>query len=198
MKAIWAVLTLMLFVGSLFGQQPSTPQLTSRPTGDSQPENIPGVECVRFNPNTITLDYIKQGPRLSGGGHWLFGKSQPRDEKKALRIIQHYGMNTSCWFGQPVPQFHFMLVDGTAPAAKMDGEDCISHQVRKFRADTHNGRWFIVQDLPTPGKFESVVGGYETRETADTVLQIISRYGLTDLCFGSTRPGPGFDYWKAF
>src|SRR5690348_6605138 len=121
MKAILTVLTLLLFIGSLFGQQPSTPQLTSRPTGDSQPESTPGVECVRFRPKATTLDYIKHGPRLSGGGHWLFGDSRPRDEKKALRIIQHYGMNASCWFGPTPPQFHFMLVDGAAPTAKMDG-----------------------------------------------------------------------------
>lgn len=139
-----------------------------------------------------TLSTNCHWPKLRNGGHWLFGAHEPFSEKRALQIIQHYGMDESCHAGE----FHFMLVNGEAPTGKMDFEDCVDHHAGVFRmwqypkGDRDAGKWVL-----THGR-ESVIGPFDDGEAA-SVMAVIKRYGLTRYCFGFHRPGKGFEYWKA-
>ncbi|MCU1305890.1 MAG: hypothetical protein JWN45_585, partial [Acidobacteriaceae bacterium] len=96
----------------------SEPRLKTRTDSDVHSTKIPaitGMQCVTFNPKTLTEADIAHGPTLHGNLHWLYGPEQSQNDREVLRIIREYGMNASCWIDDPYTPFHFMLVDGKAP-----------------------------------------------------------------------------------
>ncbi|MCU1285986.1 MAG: hypothetical protein JWO13_2336 [Acidobacteriales bacterium] len=201
------VLPLLLMATVAAAQQSSLtrePQLKTRTDADVHSTAIPsirGMQCVTFNPKTLTEKEIARGPTLHGYLHWLYGTEQSQDDHEVLRIIQGYGMNASCWIDDPFSPFHFMLVDGKAPTGKIKGEECFAHhlshlhlvQLRDNEGTGHNYR--VIADNKD-GQMRMFA--FATKRAADAALAAINRFAFTQECyFRRTPAGISFNYLKA-
>jgi hypothetical protein len=104
-------------------------------------------------------------------------------------------MDASCWIDDPLDPFHFMLSDGKAPVGNMDGEACLHHshlkdfRVRKF------GRGKSTVFRITNGELWMFQFG--SKESADTALAVMWKYGFTDECYGGIGGTAAFNYFTA-
>src|SRR6185503_5497051 len=105
----------------------------------------PREDCVSFNPQTTTDQQISGSWKIVDGNHWVFDfGSNEAEARQALAIIQHYGMNQSCFVGRPDPSFQYLLVSGAAPTGPAPGEDCVTFNPATISVVQIDGRWKIV------------------------------------------------------
>jgi hypothetical protein len=185
------------------------PQLKTRTNSAVHSTEIPvirGMQCVTFNPKTLTEEEVAHGPIVHGNLHWLYGTEQSQDDGEVLRIIRKYGMNASCWIDDPLAPFHFMLVDGKAPTGELRGEECFSH---------HLSNLHLVQLSGGPMKYGDGTGpsyriiadnkdgqmwmfAFGSKQSAKAALIAINRFAFTQECyFRRTPAGTSFSYLKA-
>ncbi|RXK88548.1 hypothetical protein EST62_02600 [Chlorobaculum sp. 24CR] len=77
--------------------------------GNAPQGNMPGEDCVSFNPNTIEVRNIGGSWKIVDGSHWLFNfGSKESEARKAFAIIKKYGFSRSCFVGRPNPSFKYL------------------------------------------------------------------------------------------
>jgi len=163
-----------------------------KPMKPLMPVAIPAIkeDCIGFNPQTTTVSQISGHWKIVDGSHWMFDFGNNKAEAdKALSIIQHYGMNQSCFVGRPDPSFNYMGVNGQAPAGSFAGEDCIAFNPNTIEIKNVNGRWKIVDGSHYMFDFGS------NEAEAKQAFAIIKKYGFTKSCFVG-RPDPSFKYLR--
>jgi hypothetical protein len=71
--------------------------------------NMPGEDCVSFNPNSIEVRNIGGSWKIVDGSHWVFDFGSKEDEaRKAFAIIKKHGFTRSCFVGRPDPSFQYL------------------------------------------------------------------------------------------
>jgi hypothetical protein len=174
------------------------PQLKTRTDSDVNSTKIPaieGMQCVTFDPKTLTEEDVAHGPTMRGNLHWLYGTEPSQDDRKVLRIIQKYGMNASCWIDDPFAPFHFMLVDGKAPTGELRGEECFPHNLSNLHLVQLGGGYRIIADNKD-GQMWTFA--FETKQAAEATFTAINRFAFTQECyFRRTPAGTSFSYLKA-
>jgi hypothetical protein len=179
------------------------PRLKTRAPSDVHSTRIPwidGMQCVTFDPKTLTAEEVAHGPILHGHLHWLYGNEQSQDDRAVLRIIQQYGMNASCWIDDPNSPFHFMLVDGKAPTGEVRGEECFEHNLSNLHlvqlGDLHDGTRLRVLADNRDGQMRTFA--FKTNRAAKAALTAIKRFAFTQECYFQRIPvGTSFSYLKA-
>lgn len=74
------------------------------PVGD-----IPGEDCIAFNPNNIQVKNINGRWKIVEGSHWMFDfEGNEAEARKTYNIIKKYGFNKSCFVGRPDPSFQYL------------------------------------------------------------------------------------------
>jgi hypothetical protein len=77
--------------------------------GQAPQGNMPGEDCVSFNPNSIEVKNIGGNWKIVDGSHWLFDFGGKESEaRKAFAIIKKYGFTRSCFVGRPDPSFNYL------------------------------------------------------------------------------------------
>ena len=77
--------------------------------GQAPQGNMPGEDCVGFNPNTIEVRKIDGRWKIVDGSHWLFDFGDKEGEARtAFAIIKKYGFTRSCFVGRPDPSFNYL------------------------------------------------------------------------------------------
>jgi hypothetical protein len=147
-------------------------------------------DCVGFNPATTTVSQINGRWKIVDGSHWLFDfGSNESEAQQALSVIQHYGMNQSCFVGRPGPSFKYLLVNEAAPMGAMPDEDCVSFNPETSVVSQINGRWKIVDGHHWVFDFD------HQEDEARQSLDIIQAHGFNQSCFVG-RPDPSFTYLR--
>ena len=147
-------------------------------------------DCVGFNPATTTVSQINGRWKIVDGSHWMFDfDSNEQEARQALAVIEHYGMNQSCFVGRPDPSFEYLLVSDVSPSGSMPGEDCISFNPSTSMVSQINGRWKIVDGSHWMFDFGS------NEQEARQSLDIIQAHGFNHSCFVG-RPDPSFTYLR--
>ncbi|MCU1310494.1 MAG: hypothetical protein JWO20_1619 [Candidatus Angelobacter sp.] len=160
------------------------------------------MQCVTFDPKTLTEEDIAHGPTLHGNLHWLYGPEQSQNDREVLRIIQEYGMNASCWIDDPYTPFHFMLVDGKAPTGEVRGEECFPHHLSNLHLVQiggpmkHHGQSLRVIADSSDGQMWMYA--FETKQAAEAAITAINRFAFTQECYYQRiAVGTSFSYLKA-
>ena len=105
-----------------------------------------------------------------------FGPSE-ESARKAVAVINHYGMNCMGYVGKPNPSMEFFLGNGGAPAGPWDGEDAIRFNPATAEARCIQGRWKVVDGELWMMDFE------DRQKDAEFALSTIKKFGFTHLCF---------------
>ena len=208
MRAWLAVVLLFGCVPFVLAQKqtsPSEPQLKPRSAAEAHSTalpDIPGAQCITFDPEKLTVEEILNGPKVTGEAHWLLfvhssGRPNEGDARAVLKIIQHHGMNASCWVeGRVDPHgLHFMLADGKPPVSEkkilpIEGHECYYHKLKNLRvieipkevrveSETAPSSRFAIEDK----SYHNYMFGFASRSAADLSLAIMRRFGITGQCY---------------
>ena len=103
-------------------------------------------DCIAFDSNTAQVRSYSSGWKLVAGTLWLrdFGNDEEA-ARRALQIIQHYGLNMQCFVGRPNPSLEYYLANDRAPAGSLSGEDCTSFNPARLEIKKAGGRWKIAE-----------------------------------------------------
>ncbi len=147
-------------------------------------------DTILFNPANAEVQKINDRWKIVVGSMWLLDFEDKEDEaRKALEIIQHYGLNKQCFVGRPDASMEYYLVDNKAPTGSMAGEDCLSFNLDTVEVKKINERWKIVDGSHWIMDFED--NEYEAR----TALGVIKKYNFDRICFVG-RPDSSMTYFK--
>ncbi|MDZ8025829.1 MAG: hypothetical protein RMX97_14230 [Nostoc sp. DedQUE11] len=148
-------------------------------------------DCIAFNPNNTSVNQVSDRWKIvENGNHWMFDFGNKKHEAtRAFKIINHYGINKSCFVGRPQPSFQYLLVNNSAPSGLLQGEDCISFNPATTTVNQINNRWKIVDGNHWMFDFGN------NKSEATTSLAIIKKYNFTHSCFVG-RPDPSFTYLR--
>ena len=145
---------------------------------------------MEFDPAAVRLREVSGRWKLVEGSRWLFDFGPDRAAaQQALRVIDRYRLNHSCFVGRPDPAFTYLLAKGGAPTGPMAGEDCVAFDPQALRVSKIGNRWKIVDGRRWLFDF----GPEETE--ARRALATIRRYGFTHSCFAG-RPQADFTYLR--
>jgi hypothetical protein len=208
MRIVGALLIIALY-GPLQTLSKGEPQLKRRPEQGSR-STIPaisGMQCITFDPKTLTENDVADGPIMHGHLHWLYGNRKRRDNRRVLGIIQSFRMDASCWIDDPGGYpFHFMLVDGKAPFGNMKGEDCSDHHFVNLKLVDFGPGEMAIRDgrgprtgfriISSEKKDEWWLYWFKTREAAEASFSAIHTFGFSQVCYVG-RPTPSMEYLKA-
>lgn len=163
--------------------KPLQPQAT-------MPVTVLKEDCIGFNPANIAVVQAGNRWKIADGNHWMFDFAGRQDEAlQAHRILRHYGMNQSCFVGRPQPALSYMLTNGTAPAGRMRGEDCVAFNTADITVVQAAGRWKIADGSHWLFDFGDSQG------EAEQALAIMKKYGFTHSCYVG-RPQASFTYLR--
>lgn len=147
-------------------------------------------DCISFDAKRAEVRRYSSSWKLVVGSLWLldFGDSE-QEARRALQIIQHYGLNKQCFVGRPDPAMEYYLAAGRAPAGALAGEDCTPFNPDRLSIVKANGRYKIVEGSSWLLDFGN------NKSEAEKALKIIRTYSFTHLCFVG-RPDPPFTYFR--
>ncbi|MGP1387954.1 MAG: trypsin-like serine peptidase [Thainema sp.] len=147
-------------------------------------------DCIPFNPSNAKVVQVRRRWKIEVDGMWLldFG-SQRNEAEQALKIIQHYGMNSQCFVGRPHPSMEFYLVKGQAPEGAFPGEDALPFKPQNLLVERVQGRWKITEGNHWLMDFD------QQEDEARQALSYILRYGFRYICFVG-RPAPSMTYFR--
>lgn len=146
-------------------------------------------DCIKFNHATVKVANIRGRYKIVDGSHWVFDFGTNKTEAyKALRIIKHYKMNSTCYVGRPDPSLTFLRVNGKAPKGQYAGEDCVSFNPRNISIKPAGGKFLLVDGNHSMFSFPN-------KKEALQAKRLIQKYGFTKSCFVG-RPGPSFTYMR--
>ncbi len=147
-------------------------------------------DCIGFNPSNTSVTQLGNRWKIVEDNHLIFDFADKRDEARlAHRIIRHYGINQTCYVGRPQPSFTYLLVNGTAPAGGMQGEDCVTFNNAAITVVQAGGRWKIADGNHWMFDFEN------QQAEAEQALALIQKYGFTHSCYVG-RPQASFTYLR--
>ena len=147
-------------------------------------------DCVGFDPRTTEVAREQGRWKIVDGSHWLFDfDGNRREARQAMQVIEHYGLNRSCFIGRPDPSMSYLLAGEEAPQGPMRGEDCIGFDPADLDVREVDGSWKLIE-----GSMWLMDFGNNSEE-AWLTLAAIQRYGFTHQCFVG-RPDPSFTYWR--
>ncbi|MEZ4887138.1 MAG: carboxypeptidase-like regulatory domain-containing protein [Chitinophagales bacterium] len=161
--------------GNIFMEKKPAPQPTLK------------EDCVSFNPKNLSVKPSGNQFLLVDGSHSLKAFPTKAEAYQAMKIIQYYGINQSCFVGRPNPSFTYLLVNGKAPSGNVSGDDCTSFNPNTIELKEINGSWKIVDGSHWMFDFG---GNYAEAKQA---FLIIKKYGFTQSCFVG-RPNPSLQY----
>ncbi len=144
-------------------------------------------DCVSFNPKNLSIKPSGSQYLLVDGSHSLKAFPSKTEAYQAMKLIQHYGINQSCFVGRPNPSFTYLLVNGKAPSGNVSGDDCISFNPNTISLKKVNNSWKIVDG--SHWMFDFGTNYTEAKQA----FQIIKKYGFTQSCFVG-RPNPSLQY----
>jgi phosphohistidine phosphatase SixA len=65
-------------------------------------------DCLPFSPGAIEVKKVNNSWKIVEGNHWLIDfASQEAEARQALKIIQTYGYNETCYVGRPGPSMTY-------------------------------------------------------------------------------------------
>ncbi|WP_416669836.1 trypsin-like serine peptidase [Egbenema bharatensis] len=147
-------------------------------------------DCIPFNPERARMIQVRRRWKIEVDGMWLLDFGTLKNEaERALKIIQHYGMNSQCFVGRPHPSMEFYLVKGMAPQGTFPGEDAIPFNPQNLQVQRIQGRWKIVEGSHWLMDFDQL------EDEARQALSYILRYGFRYICFVG-RPDPSMTYFR--
>ncbi len=146
-------------------------------------------KCIDFTPDKLAVQQKEGRFQIVQDDSWLFDFGmRESDAYAALKIIQQYGMNQSCFIGEP-PAFRFLLIGGRAPLGQWYEEDCVRFHPTTAALAQRGGRWLIVDNDMTLFDF----GGREPEARA--ALAAIRKHQFTYACYVG-RPNTTFEYLR--
>ncbi len=175
------------FVVTCQGMQTGNVFMEKKPVSRGRGSSSIKEDCMNFNPKNLSVKPSNGKYLLVDGAHSLMAFPNKSEAYQAMKIIQHYGINQSCFVGRPDPSFTYMLVNGKAPSGNVSGDDCTSFNPKTIELKKINGRWKIVDGSQWVFDFE---GNYAE---AKQPFLIIKKYGFTKSCFVG-RPKPSLRY----
>lgn len=148
------------------------------------------AECLDFDPDKLSVRGKDGKFQIVQDDWWLFDfASRDTEAYAALKIIQQYRMNQSCFIGKPDPVFRFLLVGGRAPLGQVYDEDCVPFHPTIAAVAERDGRWLIIDS-------DQVVFDFGTRASeAKAALAAIKQHQFTHVCYIG-RPNPSFQYLR--
>lgn len=70
---------------------------------------LSGEDCLRFDPNQLSLTQTDGRWKIAQGERWLFDFGSKRSEaRQALAVIRQYGFSQSCFVGRPDPGLSYL------------------------------------------------------------------------------------------
>jgi hypothetical protein len=150
--------------------------------------------CTCFEPAHLASASNDGRLRLVEGDKWLldFG-SKSQEIEQAVKTIKHFGFTELCTLGKGSngsPQMQYFLVNGAAPSGSgLTGEDAISFDLTKVKAEQIKGTWKI-----TEGDHWMLDFGTD-EEAAKHAEEVIHHYGFTNECFVG-RPNAPMMYFR--
>ncbi len=150
--------------------------------------------CTCFDPAKLNWASADGRWKLTEGDKWLldFG-SKSQELEQAVKTIKHFGFTELCTLGKisnGSPQMQYFLVDGAAPSGSdLTGEDAISFDLSKVKAEQIRGTWKI-----TEGDHWMLDFGTD-EEAARHAEEVIHHYGFTNECFIG-RPNAPMMYFR--
>lgn len=146
-------------------------------------------KCLDFDPERIAVRQLEGRFQIVQEDWWIFDFGEREaDAHSAMKIIQQYGMNQSCFIGEP-PAFRFLLISGRAPLGQWYEEDCVRFHPSTATLVQRDGRWVIVDNSLNLYDFGS-------REAeAQAALAAIRKYQFTHACYVG-RPNVTFEYLR--
>lgn len=146
-------------------------------------------KCLDFTPEKLSVRQQDDKFQIVQDDWWLFDfGNREQDAYTALKIIQQYGMNQSCFIGEP-PAFRFLLIGGRAPLGQWYEEDCVRFQPSTIALLQREERWLMVDDGLT-------LYDFGTREAeARAALATIRKHLFTYVCYVG-RPNATFEYLR--
>ena len=77
-------------------------------SGAAPSGKLRGEDCLRFDPNNLTI--ARSGSRflLKDGSHQMFAFNSMAEARLACLIIQKYGFTQTCYVGRPNPSFKYL------------------------------------------------------------------------------------------
>ncbi|MCC5988254.1 MAG: hypothetical protein JJT95_11275 [Pararhodobacter sp.] len=156
----------------------------------------PGVaaleDCLALNPAQVQAAQEGGSWKLVQGSRWLFDFGSDADSEEqanmAHRVVQHYGIDQSCFVGRPNPPMNYLLSGRSAPQGSIPGEDCIGFNAGSLEVRADGSRW-----LMTDGNSRMVM--FDDAAEAHLSLFLVQYYGFTHQCFVG-RPNPPLRYWR--
>ena len=147
-------------------------------------------DVIPFDPSHAKVVRVRRRWKIEVDGMWLldFGSLQTEAEQ-ALKIIQHYGLDSQCFVGRPHPSMEFYLVKGQAPEGAFPGEDAIAFNPDNLQVQKVQGRWKITEGSHWLMDFD------QQENEARQALSYILRYGFRYICFVG-RPNPSMTYFR--
>jgi len=72
--------------------------------------NMPGQDCISFNPAQIAVQQVNGSWKIVQGSMWMldFGGDKAAADQ-ALAVIKHYNMNRQCYVARPNPPMSYWL-----------------------------------------------------------------------------------------
>lgn len=175
------------FVVTCQGMQTGNVFMEKKPASRGRGSSSIKEDCVNFNPKNLSVKASRGKYLLVDGNHSIKAFSNKSEAYKAMEIIQHYGINQSCFVGRPDPSFTYMLVNGKAPIGSVSGSDCMTFNPNTIELKKINNRWKIVDGSHWVFDFEN------NYTEAKQAFLIIKKYGFTKSCFVG-RPNPSLKY----
>ncbi len=146
--------------------------------------------CIRFDPDSLTIRQVNGRWKIVDGDHWLFDfGSNPDTADRALKVIRHYRMNRACFVGRPDPSFSYMLAKGGSPSGTMAGEDCVAFDPKTVTVSKFQGNWKILSGRRWLFDFG------KNQTDARKALAAIRLHGFNHSC-SVGRPDTGFSYLR--
>ena len=155
-----------------------TQEICTRITGFEHliPRHQP--DCTPFNWRNARVINVRSRWKIASGGMWLldFGFSKAEAER-ALRIIQHYQLNSQCFVGRNHASMEFYLVNGEAPQGALPDEIAMRFTPNNLEVQHIRGRWRIIEGQHWLMDFD------QREDEARQALSYILRYGFHYMCF---------------
>lgn len=180
-QSTWPAVAVMIAVATLLSGLPD--YVSAQSSGLSE-------DCIAFDADRAEVRRYSASWKLVFGTLWLkdFGDNE-QEARRALQIIQHYGMNKQCFVGRPDPSLEYYLAADDAPVGPLPGEDCTSFDPDRISVVIANGRYTIIEGDNWLLDFG------RSKSEALKALKLIRTYQFTHLCFVG-RPDPSFIYFR--
>lgn len=155
----------------------------------AQTDQLVSHQCVRFDPDNVSVAGDGQGYALVDGDQWIKDVNGSRAEARlAVYIIRFYGMDEFCRIGQTAGAPTYFLVNGDAPRGRSPSEDCIWFDQTGSQLTENHGQWSLV------GRDGTSLSLGRNKAAALEAVSTIRNRNFSEICFVG-RPHPSMVYF---